>query len=103
MLLDKCPRCQTEVHPRPRSRGWRVVLPVWLAAFVVMVLAAGMVGPFIIGLIPVLMVMGFAAGPLLSLIGDEPSCPRCGRTLAAPPTERELERSTTAPAMDLAA
>ncbi len=108
MLLDTCPRCHTSVHPRKRSVGWRLALPVWAGGFVLMVLAAGTVGPFIIGLLPVLMATGLAMGPLLSIIYEEPTCPTCGRSLAAPPTEREFEQARSAEplatsALDLAA
>ncbi|MBX3270617.1 MAG: hypothetical protein KF729_10165 [Sandaracinaceae bacterium] len=65
-----------------RSRLWWVALALTALGFVTLVLGAGMIGPFILFAIPFLALVGFAFGPLVSILREEPTCARCGRTLA---------------------
>jgi len=58
-----------------------VALVAATLTFVVMILAAGLIGPFIVGVVPVLAVVGFAFGPLHAILREEPTCERCGRGL----------------------
>ncbi|MCB9598210.1 MAG: hypothetical protein H6719_36185 [Sandaracinaceae bacterium] len=81
MTETTCPRCHHRSPVRRRSRLWWAALVSLTIAFVVLVLAAGMIGPFIVGAVPFLALVGFAFGPLHSILREEPTCPRCGRTL----------------------
>lgn len=82
MTETTCPRCHHTSSVRRRSPLWWAALALAAVTFVAMILAAGMIGPFILGAIPFLALAGFAFGPLHAILRAEPTCPRCGRTLA---------------------
>lgn len=85
----RCPRCRHRAAVRPRSRSWWLALAAAAAVFVALVLAASLIGPFIMFAIPVIATVGFAFGPLHSLAAEDPTCARCGRILTVPPTAKE--------------
>ena len=81
MTHTTCPRCQHHAPVRRRSPLWWGVLVAAAVTFTVLVLAAGMIGPFIVGVVPFLAAAGFAFGPLHTILAEEPTCPKCGRAL----------------------
>jgi hypothetical protein len=76
-----CRPCAKDVVTRPRVRfagvgiGLVVLLTVLLIAF------SALIGPFIMFMAPVILVAGFAIGPLMALATAPETCPECAREL----------------------
>lgn len=89
MTQTTCPRCHHQASIRRRSPLWWAALAAAGLVFVLLVLAAGMIGPFILAAVPLLSAVGFAFGPLHSILREEPTCPKCGRALGDVIARRE--------------
>lgn len=96
----RCPHCHSESHIVAPAAWTRVLLAfAWVNA-AVMVLCAGMIGPFIMLVIPPL----FACGAGLvsgahALAGEPPTCGSCGKIVpVAAPVQAEVVRFSVRPA-----
>lgn len=77
-----CRHCQRDVRPLPRHRGLaRVGLALVALGMVLAVLAASLIGPFIMFAVPFMALFGTALGPLVALATEAPHCERCHREL----------------------
>lgn len=61
---------------------------------------SALIGPFIMFTVPLILVAGFAIGPLVALASEPPSCPHCRRELVYASREdasRRAERARPRP------
>jgi hypothetical protein len=70
-----CRPCGKDVVSRPRLRLAGPALLAVVALVLVMVGFSALIGPFIMFTAPLILLAGFAIGPLVSLIAEPPSCP----------------------------
>lgn len=76
-----CRPCGTEVVARPRARFSGVGLALVITLTLVLIAFSSLIGPFIMFTVPLILVAGFAIGPLVSLVTAPDTCPECRREL----------------------
>lgn len=83
-----CPCCRVDVTPKRPSLLDKALIPFGWLYCIVMVSAAGVTGPFLFTIAPVLMLAG---GCMMRTAYDrayrEPHCPRCNKDLAVDAVE----------------
>jgi hypothetical protein len=76
-----CRSCDRQVDSKPRLRLAGLGIAATTALVLVMVGFSALIGPFIMFTAPLILIAGFALGPLASLASEPPSCPHCHREL----------------------
>jgi hypothetical protein len=79
MTTRYCRSCACHVSPLRRSPVWSLALAVGGAMMIVSVLAASLIGPFIMFALPFMALFGLALGPVARLATATPRCPHCLR------------------------
>jgi hypothetical protein len=90
-----CRSCDRQVESKPRFRLAGLGIGATTALVLVMVGFSALIGPFIMFTAPLILVAGFALGPLARLATEPPSCPHCHRELiflSRPETSRRIAR-----------
>jgi len=97
-----CRPCDRDVVSKPRLRLASLGLVGVIALVLALIGFSALIGPFIMFTAPLILVAGFAIGPLVSLVSAPPECPHCHRELvfesrrdATLRTERERTRAAT--------
>lgn len=94
--IVRCPRCRLHTPAHQRSALWWLPLAAAVLCFVAMIFVASLIGPFIMFAVPFIALVGFAFGPLNTLLTEKPTCVKCGRDLMVPATERDEARAKAA-------
>ncbi len=76
-----CRPCARGVVPRPRARFAGVGLGLVIALTLALIGFSALIGPFIMFTLPLILVAGFAMGPLVGVLSAPDLCPECGREL----------------------
>jgi hypothetical protein len=95
-----CRPCQKEVVARARPRFASLGLVLTIALTLALIAFSSLIGPFIMFTVPLILLAGFAIGPLVSLVSTPDTCPECRRELPfatrLEATHRENERERQA-------
>jgi hypothetical protein len=98
-----CRPCARAVTPLPRPRGTGIALVAVVALVLAMIGFSALIGPFIMFTLPLILVAGFAIGPLVGLLSAPHLCPHCRREVALRPalgldrSERTVRGSFASP------
>lgn len=76
-----CRPCGEDVVARARPRGTGVGLVLVTLSTLALIGFSALIGPFIMFTAPLILLSGFAIGPLVSLIDAPDVCPLCAREL----------------------
>lgn len=76
-----CRSCDRQVTSKPRLRFAPLAIVMVTALVLVMVGFSALIGPFIMFTVPLIMIAGFAIGPLVAIANEPPTCPHCEREL----------------------
>jgi hypothetical protein len=76
-----CRPCEKNVVARPRARFSGVGLVLVIALTLALISFSALIGPFVMFTLPLILVAGFAIGPLVSLVTAPETCPHCAREL----------------------
>ncbi|MBW2463836.1 MAG: hypothetical protein JRH11_19455 [Deltaproteobacteria bacterium] len=77
-----CPRCDKTVPVIRPWGGWPWVRRAWLGVMGVFLLLFPFMAADYVCMIPTLMMVMFAAGPIFHFAGEKPTCRRCRLELA---------------------
>ena len=95
-----CPHCHRHGTLRSPSGRWKVAIPAAYAVFAVMIFGAGLLGPTIMAVLPLLAAYGLGVLPFVHGKAAEPTtCTACDRIVEHHAPGRE---ATVAPAPAIA-
>ena len=77
-----CRPCQKNVVSTPRVQFAGVGLVGVVLLTLALISFSALIGPFIMFTLPLILVAGFAIGPLVSLVTAPETCPHCARELS---------------------
>lgn len=76
-----CRSCDRQVNSKPRVRFAPLGIAFVTALVLAMIGFSALIGPFIMFTVPLILIAGFAIGPLVALANEPPTCPHCEREL----------------------